>query len=378
MRHCGCQAPSDNTNPEALAPQSGAGYSGCMESSGKTALLGLTLDGLRAAAAEAGLKAYGAKQIADWLYRKHATDIAAMTNLSAKARTALAERHEVGAVPPSRVQESADGTKKYLYPTLRGRFIEAAWIPEPERSTLCVSTQVGCKMGCLFCMTAKQGFQGHLSAGEIFNQYGSLPERDRVTNLVYMGMGEPLDNLDAVLASLEILTAPWGCALSPRRITVSTIGLVPAMRRFLAESQCHLAVSLHSPFEEERRRLMPIEHVHPLPEVIAAIRAHHFGLQRRVFFEYILFKGINDSPRHVKELARLLNGLRCRINLMQFHPVPGVPLEGSDEATVTAFHAGLNDKGILTTVRRSRGLDIAAACGLLSTKALAPQGVPEY
>lgn len=349
-----------------------------MESSGKTPLLGLTLDGLRAVAAEAGLPAFGAKQIADWLYRKHAGDIAAMTNLSAKARAALAERHEVGAVPPARVQESSDGTKKYLYPTLRGRFIETAWIPEPDRSTLCVSTQVGCKMGCLFCMTAKQGFQGHLTAGEIFNQYGSLPERDRVTNLVYMGMGEPLDNLDAVLASLAILTSPWGCAMSPRRITVSTVGLVPAMKRYLAESQCHLAVSLHSPFEEERRRLMPIEHVHPLPEVIATLRAHDFGLQRRVSFEYILFRGLNDSPRHVKELARLLNGLRCRINLMRFHPIPGVPLEGSDEATVQAFQEGLNAKGIVATVRRSRGLDIAAACGLLSTKALQPPPPPEY
>ncbi|MBU4460401.1 MAG: 23S rRNA (adenine(2503)-C(2))-methyltransferase RlmN [Verrucomicrobia bacterium] len=349
-----------------------------MDPSGKEALLGMTLDGLREAAAAAGLPAYGAKQVADWLYRKHAPDIAAMTNLSAKARAALAERYEVGAVPPSRVQESADGTKKYLYPTRPGRFVETAWIPEPDRSTLCVSTQVGCKMGCLFCMTAKQGFQGHLTAGEIFNQYGSLPERDRVTNLVYMGMGEPMDNLDAVLASLAILTSPWGCAMSPRRITVSTIGLVPAVRRFLAESQCHLAVSLHSPFEEERRRLMPIEHVHPLPELIAALRAHDFGLQRRLSFEYILFKDLNDTPRHVRELARLLNGLRCRINLMRFHPIPGVPLEGSGEAAVAAFQEGLNAKGILATVRRSRGLDIAAACGLLSTRALQPGEPVEY
>jgi 23S rRNA (adenine2503-C2)-methyltransferase len=349
-----------------------------METSGKKPLLGLTLDGLRGVAAEAGLKAYGAKQIADWLYRKHAADIAAMTNLAATARAALAERYEVGAVPPSRVQESSDGTKKYLYPTLHGRFIETAWIPEPDRTTLCISTQVGCKMGCLFCMTAKQGFQGHLTAGEIFNQYRSLPERDRVTNLVYMGMGEPLDNLDAVLASLAILTSPWGCAMSSRRITVSTIGLVPAMKRFLAESQCHLAVSLHSPFEEERRRLMPIEHVHPLPEIIAAIRDHNFGLQRRVFFEYILFKGLNDTPRHVNALARLLNGVRCRINLMRFHPIPGVPLEGSDDATILAFRDGLNAKGIIATIRRSRGLDIAAACGLLSTRALQEAPRPEY
>ena len=326
---------------------------------------------MREVAAQCGLPRFAARQIADWLYRKDVTSLEAMTNLSAKARAALAEQYEPGVVPPCKVQVSADGTKKYLYPTLHARFIETAWIPDDEeRGTLCVSTQVGCKMGCLFCMTAKQGFQGQLSAGEIVNQLRSLPERDLVRNLVFMGMGEPLDNLAAVLDSLEILTSAWGFAMSPRRITVSTIGIVPAMKEYLEKSHYHLAVSLHSPFDGERRKLMPIQNVYPIADVLATIRAHDFENQRRVSFEYILFKGINDTPRHVKELARILNGIRCRINLMRFHAIPGSPLEGSDEATIAAFQRGLEEKGIITTVRRSRGLDIAAACGLLSTRAL--------
>jgi 23S rRNA (adenine2503-C2)-methyltransferase len=323
-------------------------------------------------AGQCGLPRFAAKQLADWLYKKDVASIEAMTNLSAKARAELAEHYEMGLVPPTKVQVSTDGTKKYLYPTLHDRSIETAWIPDDEeRGTLCVSTQVGCKMGCLFCMTAKQGFQGHLSAGEIVNQLRSLPERGLVRNMVFMGMGEPLDNLPALFDSLEILTSEWGFAMSPRRITVSTIGIVPALKEFLAKSHCHLAVSLHSPFDEERQKLMPIQKVHPIADVLAAIRAHEFENQRRVSFEYILFKGINDTTRHVKELARILNGLFCRINLMRFHPVPGTPLRGSDEATIAAFQQGLEEKGIITTVRRSRGLDIAAACGLLSTRPLA-------
>jgi 23S rRNA (adenine2503-C2)-methyltransferase len=223
-------------------------------------------------------------------------------------------------------------------------------------------------MGCLFCMTGKQGFQGNLSAGEIVNQIHSLPERDKLTSVVYMGMGEPFDNLEAVLGSIEILTSDWGYGWSPRRITVSTIGIIPAMQTFLERTQANLAISLHTPFEEERRMLMPVEQVYPLTEVMKTIRSWDFGRQRRVSFEYILFRNLNDTPRHVKELARLLNGLRCRINLIRFHPIPGTPLEGSDDHAVQAFKDALNKKDILTTVRASRGEDIWAACGLLSTR----------
>jgi 23S rRNA (adenine2503-C2)-methyltransferase len=226
-------------------------------------------------------------------------------------------------------------------------------------------------MGCLFCMTGKQGFQGQLTAGEIVNQIRNLPERHEVTNIVYMGMGEPFDNLDQVLKSLEILTAEWGFAMSPRRITVSTIGIIPGMLTFLEKSDAHLAVSLHTPFDEERQRLMPIQMVYPLKEVIREIKSWDFGRQRRVSFEYIVFKGVNDTPRHAQELVKILNGIKCRINLIRFHPIPGTPLEGTDEATLQRFKDLLNEKGILTTIRASRGQDIYAACGLLSTKGLA-------
>ena len=295
-----------------------------------------------------------------------------MTNLSKKAREILNEKFEFGLIASTKVQVSVDGTKKYLFPTIQNKFIETAMIPERDRKTVCVSSQVGCKMGCLFCFTAKQGFQGQLLAGEIVNQIKSIEEVDEVTNIVYMGMGEPFDNLDEVLKSLEILTADWGFAMSPRRITVSTIGIIPGMLTFLEKSGAHLAVSLHTPFHEERQKLMPVQVAYPIEEVIKEIKSWDFGRQRRVSFEYILFEGLNDSAEHVKELARLLSGLKCRINLIRFHPVPGTPLKSPDENAIQNFKEKLNQKGITTTVRASRGEDIYAACGLLSTKELSP------
>jgi len=334
----------------------------------REALFGKTLSQLETIVKELELPRFTAAQIADWLYKKDVTSIEEMSNLSKAAREKLTTRFEVGLSDTVKVQTSVDGTKKYLFRARNGKFIETAYMPERNRHTLCVSSQVGCKMGCLFCFTAKQGFQGNLSAGEILNQIRSLPERHQLTNIVYMGMGEPFDNMDGVMQSLEILTANYGFGMSPRRITVSTIGIIPAMKVFLEQSTCHLAVSLHSPFEEERRRLMPIEHVYSLTEVLEAIRSFPLGKQRRISFEYIVFKDLNHSPRHVKELARILNGIRCRINLLRFHPVPGTPLQAPDDATLEEFKTALENKGIVTTIRKSRGQDIYAACGLLSTK----------
>ena len=336
----------------------------------KENLFGKTLDQLGGIVEAEGLPAYAARQIADWLYGKAATGFSAMSNLPRPARERLARTWGIDLNPPVKSTESADGTVKHLFAADRGGFVEAAWIPEPKRSTLCLSVQVGCKMGCLFCMTGKQGFQGHLSSGEILNQFASLPQRDKVTNIVYMGMGEPLDNLANVLDSLEVLCADWGFGLSPTRITVSTIGLVPPMREFLARSRCHLAVSLHSPFEEERRRLMPVENVYPLEEVLTELRGSMARGQRRVSFEYILFDKLNDTPRHARELARILNGIRCRVNLIPFHPIPGTPLTPSPRPAMEQFEAHLREHGLLATIRRSRGLDIAAACGMLSTREL--------
>ncbi len=336
----------------------------------KESLFGKTLLEIQAVVLDLSLPKFAAKQITDWLYKKQILSIGEMSNLSLKARELLNENYELGLTSYTKVQASADGTKKYLFPTVQHKFIETAMIPERDRKTVCVSSQVGCKMGCLFCFTAKQGFQGQLSAGEIVNQIRSIDEVNEVSNIVYMGMGEPFDNLDEVLKSIEILTSDWGFAMSPRRITVSTIGIIPGMLTFLEKSEAHLAVSLHTPFNEERRSLMPVEVAYPIEEVVAEIKRWDFGRQRRVSFEYIVFEGLNDSPLHVKEMARLLSGLKCRINLIRFHPVPGTPLKSPDDATMQRFKDALNKKGILTTVRASRGQDIYAACGLLSTKEL--------
>ncbi|RKD91925.1 23S rRNA (adenine(2503)-C(2))-methyltransferase RlmN [Mangrovibacterium diazotrophicum] len=336
----------------------------------KEALFGKTLEELQGVCAELALPKFTAKQITDWLYKKKVSSIDEMSNLSKKARELLNEKYTFGLVDTTKVQESIDGTKKYLFPTAKGKFVETAMIPDKDRKTVCVSSQVGCKMGCLFCMTGKQGFQGQLTAGEIVNQIRNIPEWEEVTNIVYMGMGEPFDNLDEVLKSTQILTSEWGFAMSPRRITVSSIGIVPGLVRFLNESECHLAISLHTPFHDERQRLMPVEIAYPLDEVLAEIRNWDFGRQRRVSFEYIVFHGLNDTPAHVREMARILEGIKCRINLIRFHPIPDTPLKGTDEATLVEFKEGLEKKGITTTIRASRGQDIYAACGLLSTKAL--------
>jgi 23S rRNA (adenine2503-C2)-methyltransferase len=344
----------------------------------KEPLFGKTPEELKVITQKLGMPNFTAKQISEWLYKNNARSFEEMTNLSKKARLLLEENYEVGVTDFSKVQASTDGTKKYLFPTQKNRFIESAYIPDAHRATLCVSSQVGCKMGCLFCMTGKQGFQAQLTAGEIINQIISLPERESLTNIVYMGMGEPFDNLEHVMRSLEIMTSEWGLGMSPRRITVSTIGVIPAMKHFLENSDCNLAVSMHTPFHEERRKLMPIENVYPIADVIRLLRSFDFGKQRRISFEYIMFAGINDTPEHVKELARLLNGMRCRINLIRFHPIPSTPLRSSNDATIEDFRAALVEKGIRTTVRASRGLDIFAACGLLSTKELVKQQALDF
>jgi len=333
----------------------------------KERLYGKTLNDLIVVTKRLGLPGFAARQISDWLYKKEISTIDEMSNLSKKAREALSSDYEIGLSSPVNETESKDGTKKYLYKVLNDKFIETAYIPDKDRATICVSSQVGCKMGCIFCMTGKQGFQGNLSSNEILNQFRSLPEFASLTNMVYMGMGEPLDNTNEVLRTLDILTSEWGYAWSPTRITVSTVGLITGMKDFLEKSRCHLAVSLHSPFDEERRKLMPVQRSNTVKDVIDIIRNFDFNSQRRVSFEYILFEGINDTPAHVKELARLLNGIKCRINIIRFHHVPGSEFVSPDESTTIKFKEALNDKGILTTIRESRGEDIQAACGLLST-----------
>jgi 23S rRNA (adenine2503-C2)-methyltransferase len=330
-------------------------------------IIGTTLKEISQFVDQHELPKYLAREILIWVYQKGAKSFESMTNVSKKARILLESNFTFGLQLPHNFQESKDGTKKYLFKTINQKFIETAYIPEKNRSTLCISSQVGCKMGCKFCMTARQGLQGQLSAGDILNQILSLPEQESLTNYVFMGMGEPFDNIEEVLKTLEILTSDWGMAISPRRITVSTIGLLPGMKRFLSESKCNLAISLHSPFDDERRKLMPVQRMYPISEVMTALRENKIEKPRKLSFEYILFENLNDTDNHIKELARLLNGVRCHVNLMHYHSIPGSSLNGSSDTKLIHFRDQLNDKGIVATIRASRGMDIAAACGLLST-----------
>ena len=336
----------------------------------KQTLLGKTLTELQQVALSVGLQKFAGKQLAEWLYVRRASSFEQMTNISLKGRQALEEQYTIGRHEPVAEAVSKDGTKKYLFrlsgDEVKGDvFIESVYIPDNDRATLCVSTQAGCKMGCKFCMTGTLGFHGQLPASEILNQIFSIPDSDQLTNIVYMGEGEPMDNIDHVLRSLQVMTEPWGCAWSPKRITVSTVGVVPGLERFLKESECHLAVSLHNPFGAERQDIMPIEERYHLTDVVAMLKQYDWQHQRRVSFEYICWHGQNDTIRHAKELVRLLKGLPCRMNLIRFHAGVDQAFASSDEKQMEWLRDYLSDHGITTTIRRSRGEDILAACGML-------------
>ena len=332
-------------------------------------LLGKTLEELQAIAQEIGLPRFAGKQIAEWLYVKRAQSIDEMSNISLKGREKLKEEYTIGRHEPVAEAVSKDGTKKYLF-KVGEQYIESVYIPDNDRATLCVSTQAGCKMGCKFCMTGTLGFHGHLDAGDILNQIFSIPDADKLTNIVYMGEGEPMDNLDNVLASLNVMTRAWGCGWSPKRITVSSVGIIKGLKRFIEESDCHLAISLHNPFSSERQEIMPVEKAHHLSDVVALLKQYDWSHQRRVSFEYICWGGSNDSAKHANELLRILKGLDCRINLIRFHASPDnesgqKPLPSSSEKQMEWLRDYLTEKGITTTIRKSRGEDILAACGML-------------
>ncbi|MDR1517037.1 MAG: 23S rRNA (adenine(2503)-C(2))-methyltransferase RlmN [Dysgonamonadaceae bacterium] len=333
----------------------------------KRYLLGMTLAEITEEVLSAGLPKFTAKQIADWVYVKRVAGIDEMTNISIRNRDLLKNRFEVGRSEPENVQTSADGTRKMLFKTQGGQFVETVTIPEDDRITICVSSQVGCCMNCGFCMTGKMGFNGNLTANEILNQVYSVPESEQLSNLVFMGMGEPLDNYDSVMKAAEILMADYGLAWSPKRITLSSIGLLPKLKNFLDESKCQLAISLHSPIPVQRQSLMPAEKAFPSAEVVALLRNYDWSHQRRLSFEYIMFGGVNDSLVYARELNRLLSGLDCRINLIRFHKIPGSELSPSTNDNMLKFRDFLTAKGLYCTIRASRGEDISAACGMLST-----------
>ncbi|MCQ2065375.1 MAG: 23S rRNA (adenine(2503)-C(2))-methyltransferase RlmN [Bacteroidaceae bacterium] len=333
----------------------------------KKNLVGLTLAGLQQVALETGMPLFTAKQMADWLYVKQVDSIDRMTNISLKFRAALAENYEIRLSAPAHAAASKDGTVKYLFRVGGEHFVESVYIPDGDRATLCISSQVGCKMGCVFCMTGRQHYTASLTAGEILNQILSLPEKENLTNVVFMGMGEPLDNLENVLAVQEILTAPWGMGWSPKRITVSTVGLRRELKQLIEGCDCHIAVSLHAPTPEKRRELIPAEKAFPMTEMLEVLGRYDFSHQRRLSFEYTMFDGVNDSIEDAKLLIKALQGLSCRVNLIRFHAIPDSPLRPVPEERMIEFRDWLTGHGVFATVRASRGEDIWAACGMLST-----------
>ena len=339
-----------------------------MAEENKKPLIGMTLPQLKDVVVSLGMPGFSAGQIAKWLYEKRVTDIEEMTNLSKANREKLAQSYYVGRYEPSSAMKSVDGTVKYLFTTADGLAVESVYIPDDDRATLCISSQKGCKMGCRFCMTGKQGFHGNLTAAEIINQVLSIPESNTLTNVVFMGMGEPMDNFDEVLAVLQVMTEKWGFAWSPKRITVSSIGKLDTLRRLLDETHVHVAISVHSPYHEERLNLMPVEKPYPVRDVMKCLRNYDFAHQRRLSVEYIMWNGLNDDIEHAQALVDLLAGSNSRVNLIRFHAIPGVNLKTTDEQRMIVFRDYLNSKGVLATIRRSRGEDIFAACGMLAGK----------
>ncbi len=328
--------------------------------------MGKTPDELKEIALKVGLPAFTGKQIAQWMYGRKVRSIDEMTNISKVGRERLKEEYSLGVTLPSTCQVSSDGTKKYLFPVGEGNAVEAVMIPDEDRKTLCVSSQAGCRMGCRFCMTGRQGFHGNLTAADILSQFIAIDEAAELTNAVFMGMGEPLDNFGNVMRAIEVLTADWGFGWSPKRITLSTIGVLPNLRKYLESTRCHLAVSLHNPFPDERAEMMPVQKAWPVQEVIEMIREYDFTGQRRVSFEYTMFAGLNDDKRHADALIRLLRGLECRVNLIRFHKIPDAPFETTPQIIMERFRDRLSNHGITCTIRASRGEDILAACGMLA------------
>ncbi len=342
----------------------------------KTPLIGMTLAQLQDVAVSEGMQRFVGRQFAEWIYGKHVASFDEMVNISKKNRERLAEKYVVGRYAPSDSVRSTDGTEKYLFPVDKGRKVEAVYIPDKERATLCVSSQAGCKMNCYFCATGKLGWKGNLTAAEIINQILSLlAAADEegsgirpLTNVVFMGMGEPLDNFKEVKKVIDILTAPWGLAWSPKRITVSTVGKLPELKDLLEQTQVHVAISVHTPDARERAAMMPAQKAFPLQSVMQTLAGYDFSKQRRLSLEYIMWRGVNDDIAHANQLIKLIGDLDCRVNLIRYHAIDGVDLQPCSEERMIMFRNVLNKHGITATIRASRGEDIDAACGMLANK----------
>lgn len=342
----------------------------------KIRLIGMTLADLGEVASRGGMPKFVARQLAEWLYDKKVTDFSQMVNISKKNQEWLSRYYTIGRENPVSRMKSADGTVKYLFKAGAAGNVESVYIPEKERATLCVSSQVGCKMNCYFCATGKMGFKANLTAADIMNQILSVPPAPKageapanpLTNVVFMGMGEPLDNFSEVLKAIEIMTSPWGMGWSPKRITVSTVGKLPQLKDLLDKTQVHVAVSVHTADLPQRESMMPAQKAFPIQNVMRLLSGYDFSHQRRLSLEYIMWRGVNDDVEHAEMLVRLIGKVDCRVNLIRFHAIDGVDLYPCSEERMIMFRNILNSKGITATIRTSRGEDIMAACGMLATR----------
>ena len=328
----------------------------------------MSLSQLQQVVAQLGMPRFTAKQLAEWIYVHRAKSFDEMNNISKANRARLQDAYSLGLKAPIKEQRSVDGTAKYLFGVGDGQAVESVYIPDDDRATLCISSQKGCRMNCHFCMTGKQGYHGNLTANQIINQVLSVPESESLTNVVFMGRGEPMDNLQEVMQAIEVMTAPWGLAWSPKRITVSSIGKIRELTQLVEQTNVHIAISVHSPYHAERASLMPVENAYPINKVMRMLSNYDFAHQRRLSLEYIMFNGLNDDMEHAQALEQLIDRQPIRVNLIRFHAIPGVNLKTSDEERMVRFRDYLNSRGIICTIRRSRGEDIFAACGMLAGK----------
>jgi 23S rRNA (adenine2503-C2)-methyltransferase len=301
------------------------------------------------------------------IYKKRTVEILQIAKIPKKLKDELEAKTYSGIFIPVASEVSADKTVKYLFRTKTGKEFETVYIPENKRNTVCVSVQSGCRMGCSFCVTARYGFRGNLTAGEIVNQIISIPNAGKVTHIVFMGMGEPMDNLGNVLKACEIITEEWGLSISSRNVTVSTVGIIPGVEKFLESSDCNLTLSLHSPFIEERKMVIPVEKKYPAYKTIEMMKNYHVKKKRRLSIAYVMIKNLNDTDSHLEELKTLLKDSKIRVNLIPFHASRNDPNTSSSAERMQYFKHNLVISGISASIRKSRGIDISAACGLLTT-----------
>ncbi len=332
----------------------------------KITLCGLTANEISGLIEAEGFCLRHALIISNCLYKKRVNGFEGISQLPLKLRNYLKEISETGIYKPVMSEVSTDKTEKYLFRNRESKQFETVYIPENKRNTVCVSTQSGCRMGCPLCVTGKYGFHGNLSAGDMVNQVLSLPHAHKVTHVVFMGMGEPLDNLYNVLKACEIFTSQWGVSLGQHNITVSTVGITPGIAEFLAITECNLTLSLYSPFAGERLKFVPVEQKYPLSDIIDLMKTFPLKKKRRLSVAYIMIRDLNDTDRHLKGLKELLEGSGIRVNLLPYHPYNNDSYRSSSEERMLFFRHNLVLAGISASIRRSRGADISAACGLLA------------